>query len=336
MSSSADPIIDALAVTRSGLESVSSQWANLLLLATVVVGIGVVIEVVAFVMEVLEDKKKDELRFHHAVGLAGAIYVALFIGYEVEAEYKGRIIEEELRTNNSAAQAILSDRANTATAKAVAMAEKVGGLDVVVAQTNEKVEALKATAADQKARSDVIIASLTAKQKEVETTIEAAKKDEAELAASANTITELRQQIKYLTTPRILTDEQISALATTLSAYPKTPFDLFVAQDSDSENLAAQIGILLEKAGWIWKVAPALGDIVFTIAGKPNISFVSVQGIKVIIAESSRPALAIPSLLLWHGLADDDGFRVDGGTEADSKMNPKFDRAIIHVFVGSK
>jgi hypothetical protein len=336
MPSTPDPI-DSLTVTRRGLEAASAQWAHLLLFATVIVGVGVVIEVIAFVMEILEDKRKGDVKFHDGLALAGAIYVALFIGYEIRAEYKGGIIEEELRTNNSAAQAILSDRANSATAQAVALAKKVGGFDVLVGQTNDKVDALAATASDQKARSDAIIAALNAKQKEVAATIEAAKKDEATLAASANTITELRQQLHDLTTDRSIDINRVSAEVKPLG---KVPFALTVSDDVDAMLLAGQIATALEKAGWDWKEnKPSDNSLEFVKKwpDKPAMRVQPGRGVVIVLAVVDLNNLGaagtkLIDALKHGGLKDVSGLQLDD----DQMKQAKRLYGVIHVFVGSK
>src|ERR1039458_3632085 len=129
MASIPDPVMDALTTARHTLEMSSDRWAHVMVVATVLVGIGVLIEVIATILEVRDELCEGrKIKSHHILTFIGAIFVAAFVGLEVVAEYEGDDIETDLRANNAAAQSELSNRANHAVADAVAITQKFGGL----------------------------------------------------------------------------------------------------------------------------------------------------------------------------------------------------------------
>jgi hypothetical protein len=253
---------------------------------------------------------------------------------ELWAAHKGAQVETLLRKNNASERAVLIERANKATAAAVAVTERVGGLDILVGKTNDKIDALTATASDQKARGDAIIASLNAKQKEVAATIEAAKKDEAELAASANTIKELRQELHDLTTKRVLTEQQTKELTKAASKFAKTQFDLAANHDSDSPYLAKQIGDALENAGWKWTPRFDLGSINFE--GAPAIGTAFSTGLQIDLCKSEEHSMAPAANALILSLRAA-GYESTHDLFADGDAGRRNEPCgKIHIVVGSK
>jgi hypothetical protein len=346
-----DPMLAGFAATRAALENSADTFSVILDIGTFAVVIGVIAEFAALIWEVREEKrlaaspmlnaelitalpKKYRISTHTRLSFIGCALVALGVTAELWAAHEGATIESRLRKNNAAEQTELLKRANDATAKAAALADRVGGFDALVKQTDYKVDALMATASDQKARSDTIIASLNAKQREVVTTIEAAKMDEAELAASVNTIKDLRQTLHGLTTKRVLTEQQVKELTKQARPFAKKEFDMAANHDSDSPYLARQIGEALKNAGWEWAPRNDLGSVVFHEL--PAIGSAFSTGLQVDICKSEEHSMAPAVNALYMGLKADgielthDLF-VDGEAAARNEPCGK-----IHIVVGSR
>jgi hypothetical protein len=54
-------------------------------------------------------------------------------------------------------------------------------------------------------------------------------------------------------TPRRFDESQVARIKSTVMEFSGTPFDIMVNLESEPQNFAAQIGALLESAGWVWK-----------------------------------------------------------------------------------
>lgn len=133
-----DKVMDSLSAARSTLESQSDGWTATLEIATAVVVLGVLVEVVATWLEVNDERREGKpVKLHHILTFAGAGLIALAVAVEGAAEYKGSSIETALRSNNAASQGVLDKRAKDATAAAVQTAEKFGGLQNLVAQKEQ-------------------------------------------------------------------------------------------------------------------------------------------------------------------------------------------------------
>ena len=165
-----DKVMDGLNLARGRLETSSDAWSTLLEVATVFVVMGVIVEVVATWLEVRDEKRAGHrIKLHHVLTFVGAGLIALAVGAEGLAEYKGVDVETKLRGNNAAAQGVLTNRANAATADAVALTKSFGGLhDFVTDQENlntaAREELQRTTDALNKARDEALAADKDAKQ----------------------------------------------------------------------------------------------------------------------------------------------------------------------------
>jgi alkylhydroperoxidase/carboxymuconolactone decarboxylase family protein YurZ len=241
-------------------------------------------------------------------------------------------------TINNLAIADLSNKAQQAAALAGRLGAKVDDLNDFVEKkekmADDRMDSFKKFASDQKVQSDAIVAALTAKQKEVTAVIEAAKKDEAELEASANTIGELRQKLHDLTTKRVLTEQQIADLTKRTRRFAKVTFDLASTRDSDSPNLARQIGIALRSAGWEWTPRSDLGSLVYE--GFPMLGSSVSVGLQVNLCKSDESSLAPAINALYLALAAD-GYELKHGIFADGDAAARNEPCgKIHIIVGSK
>jgi hypothetical protein len=258
MSSILDPVMDGLTAARTSLEARSDFWDHVMVIATVLVAIGVLIEVWATILEVRDELREGgKIKWHHILTFIGAIFVAAFVGQECIAEYKGGDIETKLRSNNAAAQLELTSRANSAVADAVAITEKFGGLhDFVVAKEGElddQSAALKRYANDEKKRTETVIAELNSDRQKLD-------KSRTEAVAAANEAKEALAAVTAARNPRNLTVDQQRTIAEKMSAWTKIPNSGAVQSVAvfpttgtfESAHLADQIAAALGpgQAGW--------------------------------------------------------------------------------------
>jgi hypothetical protein len=145
---------DALSVLnalRKTLEQSSDRWSHILIVSTGIVAAGVVLEIVAEAMEVRKDLKEGKkIEPFHIIAFVAASIVALFVAVEGYAEFKVADKETALRKNNSETQLELqasandaNQTANNATAQAVALAEKEGGLAKLVQEKSDEIDRLR-------------------------------------------------------------------------------------------------------------------------------------------------------------------------------------------------
>ena len=348
-----DPLA-TLTSARWALEGASDYWALVLQISTIAIGLGVFIEVVATTCEIIEDRRAGrKLPFHAIMTLAGGALVALALVFEFFAEFKSASTETALRKNNAAAQGELDKRAREATAEAVSIAGRFGGLQSLVTQKEGEMDAevsnLKTFAQNQRARVNTAISALSGEEAKVQTARSDAQSSAGKAAGAAdvankaaismvetlNSEKQMQAQMRAVVTRRLLTDAQFDELKEKLKPFAKTPFDLFVTDDADATKLVGRMGELLEKAGWDWKAAPTLGSLSWSIEGKPSIGILTFQGLSIEIAESGKPTLEKPVLALQKGLLAD-GLNVTANATPDEKLNPKFDKTVVHIFIGTR
>ena len=115
MASIPDAVMNGLTAARTALEERSDRWLHVMVVATVLVAIGVVIEVWATILEVRDERRKGgKIEWHHILTFIGAILVAAFVGLECLAEYKGGDIETKLREKNGQIEQLLTKEAGDA------------------------------------------------------------------------------------------------------------------------------------------------------------------------------------------------------------------------------
>jgi hypothetical protein len=97
----------------------------------------------------------------------------------------------------------------------------------------------------------------------VRASLDAARKEETEMAASVATIDELRKELHDVTTPRALTDPQAAELTKAAKPFQDITFDMAASHDSDAPQLAGKIAMALHDANWNWTPRVDLGSIIF-------------------------------------------------------------------------
>jgi hypothetical protein len=255
--SSADPLA-ALTKERWAVEGASNFWASFLQAATVIVVLGVVIEVIATALEVRDEiRGGHKIRVHHFLTFIGGALVVLAVAGEFWAEIRGASLETKLRTDNALAQAILSDRSNTAITDVVLTIARFGGLKHLVGTTEKRIAVevsgfKKSTAAEIQAAKQTIaqakdtIAELNRDRAELtkarDETQAAEKKAEAVVAAAA-----------AANAPREIVDlDKVKKFVGHLSQFSGVKADIFLihAPSPDAAPFAQSLLVLLSQAHW--------------------------------------------------------------------------------------
>jgi hypothetical protein len=262
---SVDPLV-RLTNQRWTLEGASDFWSVFLQVATVIVVLGVIIEVIATALEVRDEiREGHKVRVHHFLTFVGGALIVLAVAGEFWAEMEGASLETRLRTDNALAQAILSDRSNTAIADVVLTIAKFGGLKNLVGTTERKIagevsDFQKRTAADIESAKQTIagardtIAELNRDRTDLtkarDETEAAEKKAEAVVAAAA-----------AANAPRSLLPKQQDDLVAKLKASPGLMANLLIPPSTtpDTGPLASLLEELLTKAGWKVGLMQTLG-----------------------------------------------------------------------------
>ena len=123
-----DPLI-TLGVERAKLEADSGLWAALLVVASIIVAVGVILEFAEDVFEIFTAvKERQRIGWRKQVVLICTILVIIGVTAEFWAESKSGGTETRLCANNAAAQGVLDKRVRNATQAAVDLANKFGGL----------------------------------------------------------------------------------------------------------------------------------------------------------------------------------------------------------------
>ncbi len=237
------PEPDALTSARWALEGASGFWAWVLRIATLAVVAGVVAEIVATAIEVIDEiRAGHKIKLHHLLTFVGGAAVVIGVAIEFEAELSGAQIETALRGNNATAQAALTNKANHATQQAVDIAKKEGGLDSLVrtkvAEIDADTNALNNKTSDlDKAKRDAQMAATST------------KKDLAAMQTLLSAEAALRAKIERLT-GRILSEEKIAEIAKGLGSHPINGVLIIpVGSDPGAVALATQIEEIIDR----WK-----------------------------------------------------------------------------------
>jgi hypothetical protein len=152
----------------------------------------------------------------------------------------------------------------------------------------------------------------------------------AGLAAQQERAAKAEEQLARLKTPRSLTAEQQQRIATKISEFAGTQFDMHVSADQDSTNLMGLVLQALQDGKWQFK--PPGTSIEF--AGKAGI--ISDSGVSVHFF-GDRKDLEKPALTLTNAI-NAEGIKVKGcyrDSEKDWEAN-HWDKNNVHVLIGSK
>jgi hypothetical protein len=337
MTLTSDPLI-SLQAARSALEHSIDTWDTVLQVATAVVVVGVVVELIATVIEVIDRLRKHERPgLHHIFTFIGSAILILSLVAEFEAEHNGAALQTALRSNNESVQALLSQRANAATADAVSIAKQFGGLHSYVNSEAAEITGAIADLKNDRARLTAARNETARSAARVEKALTAVKASGAALSAELSTINSLRSTVQDLTTPRTI---NIPRMAAKLVSFGKVPFVMALSSDNDASNLAQQISYSLTLAGWDWKAnrrADNTLEFGSNFSGKPFMRNKVAQGVLVEIALKDRGALQAPTVAVVAALMAENIKNVHGILLTDAQMKDQSNiYGVIHIIVGTR
>lgn len=338
MAGIADPLT-ALSASRSLIERSIHWWATFLEIATAAVVLGVIIEVIATILEVRDEVAKGNApKLHHIFTFIGSAIVILAVAAEFVAGSRSSSLETSLRSNNERAQALLSERTNEATADAVAIANKFGGLHSFVtsevAEINGVMTDLQSESAQLMRARNEAMASAASVGKALGTVTKA----RADLDAAVTKISDLQGDIHDLTAPRAIDRLRVAAQ---LQEFAKTPFVMELASDSDAVSLAGQIGSALILAEWDWRPDRRSDnglEFGTVLVGRPATRPMIAQGVLIEYANKDRNTLRVPATALADVLATVERLRNVHLVElSDQDMKNNADiYGVIHIIVGTR
>lgn len=264
MDSPRDSVMDGLNSVRNALESSSDSWSTFLVVTTIAVAVGVIIEIASTSLEILEAQREGHpLKLPHILTLIGGALVALAVGAEGWAEVKISWIEGDLRRNNSEAQAELTSRENIANAKVIEVTKKFGNLDDFVKTKTSEVEAsissLNASADKLAALNQKLGGAVREQKKELGSTSVVAK-DALDRAAAAETkaanLLAENIELERAIGPRTIDQ---GALAEAVKSLPRVPIFISWAEYEEAKDTAGFISFALTGISLggqpVWSVA---------------------------------------------------------------------------------
>lgn len=339
----------------ANLTESSNLWEAISTLATVLVFVGVSIESVAdfdsMARWVRLAQNEERRKF---VAKLGLLVLLIALALEIPSGIYLHKINAELTNNLNSRLADtveheieLTKLTNTLGTSNTALEKKVHDQHLLLSSISSRNDKFETAINEQKRKNTDAIKAL--KDEELKLTIarkdaqlhakesslaaESAKKVASDMNKTLAAEQQMQQAMREVITPRNLSQVQIDTLTNQLRPYASTVFDLGVALDPDSTHVLEQIATALEKAGWVWKEAPEIGAIQWTITGKPQASISQSRGVSIDIAQSSAEKLKPAAEALAQGLLKL-GIRACVQVYADAKINEKYDKQRIHVFVG--
>jgi len=285
----------------------------------------VLIEVVATVIEVVEEHHAgNKIKVHHILTFIGAGLIALAVGWEGLAEYRSAETETKLRDNNANTQRILADTARKATADAVELTDKFGGLHDFVATQERSIDAAKVelergTASLNKARDEALSAA------------NATKGDLEKVTALLNQEKDVHEKVQALTTPRTLKAARQQLVTAFAKPFAGQRYRVAISGSADDGLPFWQsLYPALKNAGWVYIPAgpPSIGD---PPAGIP---LITIPGIEIRFDPSKEQQLTPAALALGTALHMD-------GTVVAVNRNRQADpdeaaRDVLLIFIGAR
>ena len=232
-------------------------------------------------------------------------------------------------------------QAATATSQAAKLGVTVDTVQAFVQQketdATHEMEHFQKVASTEQNQADAAISSLAADKEELDRSIVAVKKDQAELASSLASVDTLRQQVRVLTTHRALSAQQWEALTRATASFGPVPFDMSAMHDSDSPDLAFQIGGALKNAGWDWQARPGLDSLRnLTYPNLPVIGSAFTTGLQVNLCDSDVRTLE-PAVDALYAALEADNLNIKPNVLPDAQAKAQNDKCgMLHIVVGSR
>jgi hypothetical protein len=165
-----------------------------------------------------------------------------------------------------------------------------------------------------------------------------ANKDLVLIDTQLKTLRDMEQKVRDLTTPRTITDAQVSQIGMSLKQFAKTPFDISVTNDPESIDFAVRIALAMKAGDWDWKPWDSGGVITLQLLeDSPAVGTLTLKGFFINILTSDIKSLEKPGLALVEAL-NANGVKITVLTEvpdaAAAKKGAK--SGLIHIVIGTK
>jgi hypothetical protein len=250
MENPTDHVMDSLNTTRVALEHSADRWHLFLEIATAGVAIGVIVEIVALMWEIIgKRREKQTIERYELIAIGGAILVGLFVAAEVFIDQGATEVQTKLRSNNEATQDELDKRERKATQDAVELVQKFGGLHEYVEteerQLDSDMAAFKQFAVDERKADAAVIVEINRDRLQLE-------KARNDAVASAMQAQQALAKLETAARPRDLSPNQRTALVAHLSEFSGIKVDVwrFTTTTPDAVPFSGLLLSLLSAAHW--------------------------------------------------------------------------------------
>jgi len=190
-------------------------------------------------------------------------------------------------------------------------------------------DAKKEGIAAGKAAGDALLKAATL-EKEAEQLRKDTADANARAAEATRKATESQLALEKYRSPRTLDALQVARVKKAVERFAGTPFDVSVTLESEPQGFGAQIGTLLESAGWVWKNRNNTPGIAINLgphqAGMVNMSGMGIEIDVSKTAEWQEAVLNLGNALLVEGI------QLIMNRATDNSASPD----AVHIYVGSK
>lgn len=139
---------------------------------------------------------------------------------------------------------------------------------------------------------------------------------------------EAQLALAKLKTPRTLSEDQMQQIATKISAYADTPYDLWVSTDAEAVSLLGRIDFALQSAKWQFNQAG-------TVQFSNRAGLISSSGVSIHIDKVDNPKL-VPAAQALGAALNDAGIPIATIYVDEPGQHQGMTAGRIHVWVGSK
>lgn len=342
----------------SALTAAASFWDTVSVWLAAFVALGVAAEATEFdnLASWLRLDTQEKFKLRKDIAKVGLLVLIIALSLEVVTAIRTHSINADIIKGLNGEIGITQQREQDLINETRDLREKndklsrtVSNQDTTLKSLNDRADAFDHSAVALRTRFDASLAAL----KRDEANLERAQSDAAESSGKAAKAAELARKtasdmtstldaeramqegMRELITPRVLTPEQIETLKEQLKVFPKIPFDMSVADDKDAKDFVTQLAKLLPDAGWIWKPAASMGSQFAMNWDRPDVPILTLQGIRLEISESARPALEKAAVALINGLAAAN-IKVLPSVIADENFRKDVDKNTVHLFIGKR
>jgi hypothetical protein len=152
-----------------------------------------------------------------------------------------------------------------------------------------------------------------------------------EISLANDRAVEAQLALEKFKAPRKLEEVQVTRVIAAAARFPGIPFDVSVNLESEPQNFAAQIGAVLESAGWIWKNRNSMPGLSIKVGSHEAGLLNNGPSIGLEI-DASRTADWSAALLAVGNALQAEGFQPAMNRATDNSASPD----AVHLYVGSK